>query len=188
MKKGGVFSALLVVSILLLPGTQLIKAGDETQPEFIGQWNDTIEYWDIISGWFQEIDDEKETLRITLRMHGFTLIGRSKLTINFTCDEIIYYLNATITFFGIPKSTIAMYDTYNEEWQTTKVKANIDFYRNRITFKIPKTECKNLDRGMMITDASASASYFHCHILDKYPIIHNLMHDTVYGKNYKIKY
>lgn len=188
MKRGGLFSALLVASLLLIPGTQLIKAGDETQPEFKDAWNDTIEYWDIISGWFQEINDEKETLRITMRMHGFTRIGRSKLIINFTCDGIIYFLNATITFFGIPKSTIAMYDTYNDEWQTTKVKANIDFYRNQMTFKIPKTECKNLHRGMMITDACATASYVHCHFLDQFPLIHNLMHDTVYGENYKIKY
>ena len=188
MKRGGLFSALLVASILLLPGAQLIKAGDETQPEFVDQWNDTLEYWDIISGWFQEIPDDKETLRITMRMHGFTRIGRSNLIIKFRCDDINYYLNATITIFGIPKSTIAMYDNYNDEWQTTKVKANIDFYRNLITFKIPKTDCKNLHRGTIITDTSATASYFHCHILDQYPIIHNLMHDTVYGKNYKIRY
>jgi hypothetical protein len=174
--------------LLLIPGTQLIKAGDETQPEFKDAWNDTIEYWDIISGWFQEINAEKETLRITMRMHGFTRIGRSNLIINFTCDDIIYYLNATITFFGIPKSTIAMYDTYNDEWQTTQVKTNIDFYRNQMTFKIPKTECKNLRRGMLITDACATASCIHCHFLDQFPRIHNLMHDTVYGDNYKIKY
>jgi len=188
LKRGGLFSALLVASLLLIPGTQLIKAGDETQPEFKDAWNDTIEYWDIISGWFQEINDEKETLRITMRMHGFTRIGRSNLIINFTCNDIIYFLNATITFFGIPKSTIAMYDTYNDEWQTTQVKTNIDFYRNQMTFKIPKTECKNLRRGMLITDACATASYIHCHFLDQFPLIHNLMHDTVYGDNYKIKY
>lgn len=39
LKRGSLFSALLIDSLLLIPFTPLIKAGDETQPECINQWN-----------------------------------------------------------------------------------------------------------------------------------------------------
>lgn len=186
MKKGGIITTILIVGLLTLSSIQLVKAGSEFQPEFEDTRNDTIRYWDILSAWFTESQDDPDTLRIILRMHGSTPYIQSRIFIKFKCDSIKYYLNASINILGIPTATIAQHT--NNEWTTHTVKGNIDFEQNLITFKIPKDQCQKLKTKAMITDAFASTSYIHCHHLNSYLILYSLLHDSVYGKDYQIKY
>jgi len=185
LNRVGILGTLLVVELFILSGTTIVEAGTEMQPEFLDDWNDTLDQWDIISAWFYESGDDKQILTVKIQMHEINYIERSTVLIKFKCDDIEYYVNTTISFLGIPRSTLAI---HTSDWMNIPIKSNVDFDRNRITCKIPKSVCDNLNCGSLLTDTFVSAGSIHCQYLNQYCVLYSLLHDTSYGKDYRILY
>ena len=184
----GIFGTILVISLLLISGTNQVKAGNELEPNFVDNQNDTIEYWDIISAWFFEEPNNKDILRIHLKMNEQSQYIRSIIIIRFTCGDIEYCIKSTISFFGIPYSILTTHDTDTRNSQVFPVKINIDFEQNIIRFKIPKYICNNMKEGALITNTYVSASYIHAGLFNRNLLIYSLFHDTAFGNNYQIQY
>jgi len=185
LKRGGILPILLVIGVFFISNTISVKAGDELVPDFEDKRNDCFEYWDILSAWFHESESDSNELQISIQMHEITLIGRTQLIVDFICDNTKCYVNTTISFFGIPHTTINIHQI---QWKSYPIQSNIDFEKDIITCKIPKDICDDFRCGTMITDACIKARYVHCDKLNQHSMLSCLLQDIVYGKEYTLKY